>query len=171
MGDPRGRGARGLAAGGAQRGRAEGGAAAVRRPACRPRVSASPRPRAVASGLGHRASTGTWAGMGSARGPDPTQSWVSAGTGGPTGTGGIWGAAGWAGSWWWWWGCWCPRWNQALAQAPRTGSGGSLAPPGSGGTLHPPRSGGSSAPTTFLGRLQLLLWWAQGPGAGSQGGE
>lgn len=43
MGDPRGRVARGLVAGGAQRGRAEGGAAAVRRPARRPRVPASPR--------------------------------------------------------------------------------------------------------------------------------
>lgn len=43
MGDPRGHGARGLAAGGAQRGRAEGGAAAVRGPVRRPRVPASSR--------------------------------------------------------------------------------------------------------------------------------
>lgn len=76
--------------------------AETRSPSPRPRVPASPRPRVAASGLGHRASTGTWAGVGSARGPGPTQSWVSAGTGGLTGTGWIWGASGWAG--WWWWG-------------------------------------------------------------------
>lgn len=137
VGDPRGRGARGLAAGGdAQRGRAEGGAAAVRGPARRPRVPASSRsllrPRAPRiyryAGWGgvcvgtrpylELGVSGNWGGVGDSRGHEG----FGEGRNQPRGATRVEAGVGWGEN------CWRPRWYQAFVKALRTGLGWSPVP-------------------------------------------
>lgn len=116
-------------------------------------VPASLRPRAAASGLGHRASTGTRAGVGSVQGPGHIQSWVSAATEGLTRTRAIWreqrnwpkghpGAGKLLASWM----------KPALIQAPRTGLGRSATRTSVGG----------GAPCTHHGLGALCIHYHRG---------